>query len=285
MGGRLASRALPLPHPAYIAPVMSSPDRVAFEPFDGELVPARFLRRPNRFVVYAALGDGREVRAHLANPGRLEGILAEGRAMRLQRASDPERKTDWSAVLARTPDGGGWVSLVTTLPNRLVGEALSEEGLEELSGWRLERTEPAVGESRLDFLLSRDGRRLALEVKSVTLERAGVGLFPDAVTARGTRHVDELADVARSRSGEAAVLFVAQRGDVSSVTAAPDIDPAFAAALEEAREAGVETLARRCVVTDRGVALGPPVPVLPPAEAPPASADAGDRGRPAAGAP
>lgn len=241
----------------------------SFEPFSSDLVPARFLRRPNRFVLRARLDDGRDVRAHLPNPGRLEAILTPGRPLRLEAAEDESRKTDWSAVLARTRDEDGWVSLVTTLPNRLVGRALEEGALAELDGWRAERAEARVGGSRLDFLLRReDGRRMALEVKSVTLERDSVGLFPDAVTARGTRHLRELAAVAGRRGWEAAVLFVAQRDDVESVTAAPGIDPDFAAAFSAARSAGVRAMARRCRVGPRGVALGPSVPVLPPERAP-----------------
>lgn len=243
-------------------------DRGAFEPFGGDLVRARFLRRPNRFVVHAELESGREVRAHLPNPGRLEEILVPGRPIRLREAADPDRATDWSAVLARTPDGEGWVSLVTTLPNRLVGQALEAGALEELSGWGLDRAEPSIGDSRLDFLLERDGARMALEVKSVTLERRGVGLFPDAVTERGTRHLRELAGLSGREGWSAAVLFVAQRDDVRAVTAAPDIDPAFAGALAEARTAGVRVLARRCVVRPDGVALGGALPAPPAREAP-----------------
>ena len=257
-------RAVPLTTSA-----MSPVDIPAFEPFDSDLVTARFLRRPNRFVVHAALEDGEEVRAHLPNPGRMEEILAAGRILALEPAPRADRKTDWSAILARTPDAAGWVSLVTTLPNRLVGEALSTRGLDELADWQLERSEPTLGGSRLDFLLSRDDRRMALEVKSVSLEREGMGLFPDAVTDRGRRHLRELAEIAGRDGWEAAVLFVAQRDDVRAVTAAPDIDPAFAEALDEAREAGVRILARRCRVTRRGVALGPALPTPLPEEAPP----------------
>lgn len=248
---------------------MSSPESAAFEPFDAELVPARLVRRPNRFVVHAALEDGEEVRAHLPNPGRMEEILAEGRTLRLEPAARPDRKTDWSAVLARTPDDRGWVSLVTTLPNRLVGAALASRALDEVAEWELERSEPTIGASRLDFLLARDGCRMALEVKSVSLERQGVGLFPDAVTERGTRHLRELAEIAGRDGWEAAVLFVAQRDDVTAVTAAPDIDADFAEALEDARRRGVRILGRRCDVTPRGVGLGPSLPTPPSEQAPP----------------
>lgn len=255
-------------------------DRDVFEPFGRALRPARFLRRPNRFVVHASLADGREVRAHLPNPGRLEEILTRGRPLRLRPAASADRTTEWSAVLARAPGGEGWVSLVTTLPNRLVGRALAQGGLGELSGWELQRTEPSIGDSRLDFLLARRDRRLALEVKSVTLERQGVGLFPDAVTERGVRHLRELTSLAGREGWEAAVLFVAQRDDVDAVTAAPDIDPEFAAALGRARSAGVAALARRCEVRHDGVALGPELPVPPAEEAPPPSDGAGE-GEPA----
>lgn len=257
---------------------MPGPAPAAFEPFEAELTAARFLRRPNRFVVHARLEGGAEVRAHLPNPGRLEAILRPGRPLRLRAADREDRKTDWSAVLARTPAGDGWVSLVTTLPNRLVGAALRADALEELAAWSLVRSEATVGESRLDFLLRRKERRLALEVKSVTLERGGMGLFPDAVTERGTRHVRELRKLAGRDGWEAAVLFVAQRDDVTCVTAAPDIDPSFASALEEARRAGVRVLARGCEVTSAGVGLGPALPVPAPSEAPspvPAAAEDG----------
>lgn len=143
------------------------------ETFRGTLVPARFLDRPNRFVLHARLVDGGAVRAHLPNPGRLDEILTPGRELRLRPASSPDRTTEWSAVLARTPEAEHWVSLVTTLPNRLVGGALRSGAVEELAGWEVERAEVTIGESRLDFLLRRRGRRLALEVKSVTLARRG----------------------------------------------------------------------------------------------------------------
>ncbi|MFB6241022.1 MAG: DNA/RNA nuclease SfsA, partial [Gemmatimonadota bacterium] len=247
---------------------MSGAETAAFESFDTDLTPARFLRRPNRFVVHAELGDGSEVRAHLPNPGRLGAILRPGRLLRLRAADRDDRKTNWSAVLARTPGDDGWVSLVTTLPNRLVGGALEAGALEELAGWSLVRSEATVGDSRLDFLLEQGDRRLALEVKSVTLEREGMGLFPDAVTERGTRHLRELTALAGRDGWEAGVLFVAQRDDVSSVTAAPDIDPTFADALDEAREAGVHVRARRCEVGPAGVGLGPALPVPATREAP-----------------
>lgn len=241
----------------------------------GPLAPAVFVERPNRFVVRCRLAGGPGapadadveeraplVEAHLPDPGRLSDLLLEGRRLLLRPAAAPGRRTDWTAVLARSGDGGRWVSVDTTLPNRLVERGLRAGALEELSDWELAGTEVSVGDSRLDFVLDRPGgRRLALEVKSVTLVRNGVGRFPDAVTARGTRHVRELAELGARSGWKGAVLFVAQRSDVDVVAADPEIDPDFAQALSDARRAGVLALARRCRVDRRSVALGPSVPV------------------------
>jgi sugar fermentation stimulation protein A len=197
----------------------------------------------------------------MADPGRLRELLLPGKRLWLRRAANPHRKTRWTAVLVESPSGGELVSLDTTLPNRLVGEALRALALEEFRGWVLERTEVTIGRSRLDFLLAREeNRRLALEVKSVTLVEGGVALFPDAVTERGARHVRELAEVAGRPGWEAAVLFLLQRSDGREIRTARSIDPGFAEALEEAKAAGVKILGRRCRVYLDRVELGPSVP-------------------------
>jgi sugar fermentation stimulation protein A len=197
----------------------------------------------------------------MADPGRLKELLIEGKRIWLRPADNPNRKTRWTAVLVESPDGRELVSLDTTLPNRLIRGALAGGAMEEFGGWELERWEVTMGRSRLDFLLSGEGgRKLALEVKSVTLVEDGVALFPDAVTARGARHVRELAEIAARPGWEAAVLFVLQRSDASEIRAARSIDPGFAHALEEAEQAGVRILGRRCHVHTDRVELGAPVP-------------------------
>ena len=198
--------------------------------------------------------------AHLADPGRLTELLIPGVRIWLRPANGAQRRTRWTAVLTQTPEGMGVVSVDTTLPNRVVGAALRRNALGEFAGWTFERAEFPHGRSRLDFLLSRGARRMAVEVKSVTLVEGGVALFPDAVTARGARHVRELTELAGRDGWEAAVLFVVQRDDAQRVEAARSIDPAFADALAEAKRAGVRVLGRRCRVTVEGVALGDPVP-------------------------
>lgn len=275
---------------------------VARIPFGGDLVAGRFVHRPNRFLVEARIpGSAEPVKAHLPDPGRLRELLVPDAPIWLEPAPDrpgaPPRKTRWTLRLVESVDGSRLVSLDTTLPNRLVEAALRAQALPEFEGWALVRPEVTRGRSRFDFLLAETSggagggsaggveehprRELLLEVKSVTLVEGRVALFPDAVTARGRRHVEELAELARSGAGagpgadsgggapgrapgrtgiQAAVLFVAQRDDVEEIRAARAIDPAFACALEEARDAGVRILGRRCRVDAHGVSLLGPVP-------------------------
>jgi sugar fermentation stimulation protein A len=231
-------------------------------PIPGPLSAARFVRRHNRFLLQVRLEvTGILADAHMADPGRLKELLLPGKRLWLKPAANPDRKTRWTAVLVESPSGEELVSLDTTLPNRLVGKALQAGALEEFRGWMLERTEVTLGRSRLDFLLSQGERRkMALEVKSVTLVEDGIALFPDAVTTRGARHVRELAEIAGEPDWEAAMLFVLQRSDGRMIKAARGIDPDFADALEEAKAAGVRVLGRRCTVHRDRVVMGPPIP-------------------------
>jgi sugar fermentation stimulation protein A len=235
-------------------------------PLGGPLVQARFVARPNRFLVLARLPDGRVVEAHLPDPGRLKELLLSEAPLWL-RPVEPatQRRTRWTALLVEVPGGGGLVSLDTGLPNRLVTAALVNDALDELRGWRIRRSEAPIGRSRIDFLLDDGGTgRLALEVKSVTLvEDGGVARFPDAVTERGARHVDELRRFVDDGEGLAAILFLLQRNDAERIEAARSIDPRFAAALRRAMDAGVQVLGRRCRVEPDRVVLGPPVPAGP----------------------
>ena len=221
------------------------------------------MERPNRFLVRCRpRGKTEPVDAHLADPGRLRELLLPGVRIWLLPASGAKRKTRWTALLVESPDRLGLVSVDTRIPNRLIGQALAQSALEEFGDWKLLRSEAPLGRSRIDFLLGRDdGRQLALEVKSVTLVENGVGLFPDAVTARGARHARELAQLARQDGWSAGILFVIQREDVRRFRAARELDPEFAAALDEARAQGVRIAARRCRIDLDRVTLGDAVPV------------------------
>jgi sugar fermentation stimulation protein A len=225
----------------------------------GPLVPGRFVRRPNRFLTIVDI-DGVEVEAHLPDPGRLRELLVAGCRVWVRHVSGRTRRTSHTLTLAETPTGE-IVSLVTTFPNEMTAEALAAGRIRELAAWKILKREFSWGKSRFDFLLGTGAAdRMLLEVKSVTLVEGDRALFPDAVTARGARHVRELA-AAKAEGYEAAVLFVVQRRDAASVTAARAIDPNFADSLAEAQRAGVRIMGYRCTVSTVEAVLTCPIPV------------------------
>ena len=215
--------------------------------FHDTLVQAVFLERLNRFVLECELPSGSKEKVHLPDPGRLKDLLVPGGPIWLQESKDPKRKTRWSAVMTHDSLNDMYVSLNTQYPNRLVLEALQLEVLEELKGWRLEKAEYKVGGSRFDFLLKhkQNDEKLLLEVKSVTMVEDGIGKFPDAVTARGARHVEELTHLQMKGSYQTAVLFIAQRTDLRGITSAPEIDPHFARVMEEAARHGCQVFRKK----------------------------------------
>ncbi|MGC9335853.1 MAG: DNA/RNA nuclease SfsA [Anaerolineae bacterium] len=224
---------------------------------DGELVEGRFLSRDNRFRVTVAV-DGQPLWAHLPNSGRLGELLLPGRRVLLAGRHAAGRKTAYDMVMAKA--GSGWVSVDARLPNDLVAEALAAGRLDALAGYAEVRREVAWGHSRFDFRLDSAGRRPCLvEVKSVTLVVDGWGCFPDAVTARGRRHVLELAAAVQA-GYRAAVVFVVQRQDVQAFRPHDESDPAFGQALRRAVQQGVEVYACACQVQPGKIAIDRPLP-------------------------
>jgi len=232
------------------------------EPFAQPLLRGVLRARENRFIATVSVGR-RTVRALLTNTGRLVELMVPGREVFLRPAANPDRATRFDLVLVRTAHGR-LVCVDTTLPNRLIARAVRGgwlPGLPGLDRYRELRTEARRERSRFDLLLTAPGRPpLWIEVKSVTLAAGREARFPDAPTTRGTKHLAELA--AAARAGErAAVVFCAQRADVDRFAPHRTMDPDFAAALVQARRAGVAVLACRCRVSTRGVSLGDRLPV------------------------
>ncbi|MFQ6673417.1 MAG: DNA/RNA nuclease SfsA [Fidelibacterota bacterium] len=225
----------------------------------GPLTDAAFLERPNRFLTMVKIDGGRE-ESHLPDPGRLKELLVPGARIRVRRASDGSlltRKTRWTTVMVKA--GSHWVSIDSTLPNRFVKWLLDRGDLPMFRGWGLVRTEVPYGRHRFDFLLEKEGRLLYLEVKSVTLVEGGVGMFPDAVTQRGSRQMAALADLVRS-GVDSGVLFVCQRGDVELFRPQWDRDPGFARALVEAEKTGVKVWAISAEVTGTAIRFKNEIP-------------------------
>jgi sugar fermentation stimulation protein A len=221
--------------------------------FEAPLTAGILLRRYKRFLADVTI-DGRAETAHCANPGSMLGLAESGSRIWLSTSSNPTRKLRLSWELVES--AAGLVGINTGYANRLAEEALRAGRIEALKGYGSLRREVAYGEgSRVDFLLEDAARPPCyVEVKSVTLKRGETAEFPDAVTARGTRHLREL--IAMRQAGfRAVMLFLAQRGDCRRLTIARDIDPAYDAALGQARQAGVEMLAYFCDVGPGGIEL------------------------------
>lgn len=213
---------------------------------------ARFLARPNRFVAEVELAGGRRALAHLANPGRLTGTLSPRCALLLD-GPVPGRRCEYTVLAAR--EGATWVGTVTTFANRAF-PALWRGGLfPELAGGAL-AAEVVHGRSRFDFAV--DGA--FVEVKSATLCAGRVARFPDAVTARGARHCEELGELAR-RGAPVAIVFVAQRGDVEAVEPEDAVDPVFGEALRGAARRGVRVLACALELAPQGARRAWRIPV------------------------
>lgn len=209
------------------------------------------------------LEDGRGVTAHCANPGAMLGLRDPGTIVWLEPSDDPRRKLGFAWRLVETADGG-FVGIDTGLPNRLVAEALAARRIAALADYPSVRPEVRYGAaSRVDFLLTGPGLPDAwVEVKNVHLSRGGdLAEFPDSVTARGARHLGELA--ARVAAGDRAVmLYVVQRSDCRRFALATDFDPAYARAAALARSAGVESLALATRIGPEEVAIDGELPIV-----------------------
>ena len=237
--------------------------------FDPPLLSGRLVKRYKRFLADIRLDSGEEITAHCPNPGSMRSCLHPGARVWVSDSQNPARKLQYTWELAAVPEGMAFVNPVRA--NRVVEEALSAGAIPELTGYASLRPEVRYGDkSRIDFLLEdgADGRSCYVEVKNLTLRleeegrtpAARRGAFPDSVTARGTKHVQELAKLLPA--ARAVMLFCVSRTDVVSAEPADAIDPVYGKALRAAVKAGVEVLAYQCAIDDNSVRLDKPVPVL-----------------------
>jgi sugar fermentation stimulation protein A len=222
--------------------------------FETPLVPARLIRRYKRFLADCRLEDGTEVTAHCANPGSMMGLAEPGEKIWLEPNDDPKKKLKFGWRLV-DHENGHFTGVDTSVPNRALRAALEAGEIPELAAYDTVRPEVKYGDnSRIDFLLTGPGLPDAyVEVKSVTLSRQpGLAEFPDSVTARGTKHLGELAAMA-SQGHRAIMLYLVQRTDCDRFALAADIDPAYAAAFEAAQAQGVERIVCGTRITPSGV--------------------------------
>jgi sugar fermentation stimulation protein A len=234
--------------------------------FPVPLVSGTLVRRYKRFLADVVLDSGEALTAHVANPGAMTGLAAPGSRVWLSKSPDPKRKLAYSWELVEVDFGAGseLVGVNTAHPNPLVAAALAQSAIAELAGYASIRREVKYGvNSRVDFLLEAPDRPPCyLEVKNVHLmRRPGLAEFPDSVTARGTKHLDELATIAEAGS-RAVMLYLIQICSATRFVLARDIDPAYGAAFDRARAAGVEAVAYRCNIACAGLDLAAPVRII-----------------------
>ncbi|CCQ74764.1 DNA/RNA nuclease SfsA [Magnetospira sp. QH-2] len=230
--------------------------------FPTPLLRGKLIKRYKRFLADVTLDSGEVVTAHCANSGSMLSCKDPDSEVWLSPSDNPKRKLKYTWELIRI--GEGLVGINTGRPNKLVAGAIIDGTLTELQGYETLKPEQKYGKnSRIDILLTDPNKPPCyVEVKNVTLMRDGANLaeFPDAVTTRGTKHLQELTDMV-AEGHRAVMVYLVQREDCTSFRVAADIDPAYDAALKAATKAGVEALCYTCKLTPSGITVAHPLPI------------------------
>ncbi len=231
--------------------------------FATPLIPATLIRRYKRFLADIRLDDGTEVTAHCPNPGAMLGLDTPSARIWVEPNDDPKKKLKYGWRLVELGQGH-MAGIDTSVPNRVVREALAARQISGLSEYETFRAEVPYGtRSRIDFALFAKCHEPTtyIEVKNVHLRReADWAEFPDCVTQRGTKHLKELSQMAR-QGKRAVMLYVVQRTDCARFKLAADLDPDYAKAFAQAYRAGVEMLCFGTKISFEGVFLDQPYPV------------------------
>ncbi|MBQ3712444.1 MAG: DNA/RNA nuclease SfsA [Spirochaetia bacterium] len=204
---------------------------------------ATFISRPNRFIAYVEI-NGRKETVHVKNTGRCKELLIPGCTVYLTASDNPARKTKYDLV-AVVKSNGLLINIDSQAPNKVALEYLHTQNYDVII------PEYTFGASRIDFYMERHSagktERYLMEVKGCTLERSGIGYFPDAPTERGVRHLHELIK-AKGEGYNAVLAFVIQMDGIREVHANVETHPEFGTALEAAERAGVEVQFIQCHV-------------------------------------
>lgn len=229
--------------------------------YEPPLLEARLLRRYKRFLADVQCADGEVLTLHCPNTGSMRGCMPEGGRVWYSTSDNPKRKYAHTWEQVETAEGHR-VGIHTGRANALVEEALQQGLIPALGGYQRIRREVKVGRSRVDFVLEGGAEPCHLEVKSVTLGLGGgLGLFPDAVSERARRHLEDL--TVRARDGlPAALCYCVQHMGIEVVAPADDIDPAYGEALRQAMDAGVEVIAFGAELDATEIRLSRPLAVL-----------------------
>lgn len=233
---------------------------MTFLSYPHPLVPAQFIRREKRFLVHC-LVDGQPAIAHTNNSGSMRGLLRPGMSILLSQATTAGRRLPYTLEMVR-PEGA-WIGVNTAVPGRILRQGVRESTLPEFMGYHHLQAEVRHGQSRLDFVLDGPAGRIWVETKNVTLAEGEVACFPDAVTVRGTKHVEELAAMAAA-GANTAIFFGIQRTDCTAFGPAAHIDPVFTQAFVQALRTGVRMLPYVLEPSPSGIRLHKRLPLVLP---------------------
>lgn len=219
------------------------------------LIQGKLVRRYKRFLADVQLDTGELVTAHCPNSGSMKGCAIEGAPVWLSTSDNPKRKYAHTWELIKVPQT--YIGINTLVPNRLVKQAVENELIEELSGFESVRAEVKTSaNTRLDLVLENtSGPKCYVEIKNCTLVENGVAMFPDAVTTRGQKHLEELESLI-SQGHRGVIFYLIQRTDATVFRPADAIDKAYGQKLRKAVENGVEIITRDTVISLDEIKLG-----------------------------
>ncbi len=228
----------------------------------GPLVEGVLVRRYKRFLADVQLSGGKLITAHTPNTGTMLGCSEPGSRVWLSHHDSPSRKLKYTLELIETP--GSLVGVNTGVPNRLVRTAIECGVIAEIPPPAQVKGECVYGDSRLDLaLFGLDGKRTFVEIKNCTLAERRVAYFPDAVTARGNKHIGELVKI--RKEGLRAILFIlVQRADADVFSPADHIDPEWGRSIRSAVENGVEILVYQAEISLEKIGIARRLPVVFP---------------------
>jgi len=219
------------------------------------LITGKLIKRYKRFLADVELYTGETVTAHCPNSGSMKGCAIPGSQVWLSRSNNPKRKLKYTWELIKTH--GTMIGINTQVPNKLVKQAIENGIIQELSGYDRVRAEIKTSEhTRLDLLLEKNtGEKCYVEIKNCTLVEDGVAMFPDAVTTRGQKHLDELVRLV-SLGHRGVIFYLIQRMDALSFKPAEMIDKTYAEKLKKAVKNGVQIITRDTIIDAKAIKIG-----------------------------
>lgn len=216
----------------------------------------RFMNRPNRFTANVEIGEKIHT-VHVKNTGRCKELLTEKATVLLEKSSNPNRKTIFDLVAVYK--GDRLINMDSQAPNKVFEEYLRQGKM--INNITLIKPECKFQNSRFDFYVEAEGRKIFIEVKGVTLENNNVVYFPDAPTERGVKHIYELIEAGK-QGYETYIAFVIQMEKVSHFSPNNLTHPEFGQALLKAEKAGVKIISKDCIVTENTLAINNDVKII-----------------------